>query len=237
MNRISKKTTKIFIILLSFYLTIFLVSIIEEPLVIPWVFTLYLLFYGGYVLGFVFAGWLGIYSGNNYKRRWFLPIVGVFVYFCLFFLTLKVFMFFRTDLFPIPPSGDLEKEFIVNNIIVISVTIMISVLSFVIRLLSKWKIAVVIRAVLIAIVTIAIAVPVGISLNKRYCPTYYKYPDFFIKGSRISTVRDCFGEFDINEDFMCAYYAYTDEQENRWYYTMRYNMEGGVVETISMEIH
>ena len=249
MNKIPKKYIKNLIIVLEIYLAIFLLGLILRCFIVSWVLSIYVLFYGGHAASFVFAAWLGVYAGNNYKRRWFFPIVGVLVYYILFYL---IFVTFTLADFNLSPNntGDIKvsksngsvvdiKEdlanFIENNVIVISVAMMIAVLSFIIRLLTKWKIAVVIRAVLIAVVVAAVTVPVGVALNKRYCPTYYKYPDFFIEGNTISMVKDFFGEFDIKRDFVCAYYTYTDEEGNSWYYTMYYE-EGGVIRKIQMEI-
>ena len=194
MNKIPKKYIKNLIIVLEIYLAIFLLGLILRCFIVSWVLSIYVLFYGGHAASFVFAAWLGVYAGNNYKRRWFFPIVGVLVYYILFYL---IFVTFTLADFNLSPNDAEDMNFIENNVIVISVAMMIAVLSFIIRLLTKWKIAVVIRAVLIAVVVAAVTVPVGVALNKRYCPTYYKYPDFFIEGNTISMVKDFFGEFDI----------------------------------------
>lgn len=232
MNKIPKKYIKNLIIVLEIYLAIFLLGLILRCFIVSWVLSIYVLFYGGHAASFVFAAWLGVYAGNNYKRRWFFPIVGVLVYYVLFYL---IFVTFTLADFNLSPNDAEDMNFIENNVIVISVAMMIAVLSFIIRLLTKWKIAVVIRAVLITAVVAAVTVPVGVALNKRYCPTYYKYPDFFIDGNLTSIVKDFFGEFDIATDYKCAYYAYTDEQGNSWYYTMFH--EDGVIKSISMEVY
>lgn len=230
MKKIPKKIIKNFIIFLKIYLAIFLLGIIEKCFIVPWVISVFVLYYGGYAASFVFAVWLGIYAGNDYKRRWFYPVVGVLVYFCLFFLALFTFNTF----YDIPPINE-------DGVIIISVAMIIAVLSFVIRLLSKWKIAVVIRAVLITIVTVAVTVPVGVFLNKRYCPTYYKYPDFIIREMGWDSIQKWYGTFDqmsspSDYERWGAYYTYTDEQGNCWYYTIYYE-EFGWVRDIRMEIH
>lgn len=233
MKKIPGKIKKNLIIFLIIYLAIFLLGFILRCLVVPWLIGVYVLFYGGHAASFVFAVWLGIYAGNDYKRRWFLPVVGVLVYFCLFFLAFLTYALF-------PPIDNVEKEFIANIVIVISLAMIVAILSFVIKFLSKLKIAVVIRAVLITIVTVAVAVPVGVFLNKRYCPTYYKYPDFIIREMGWDSVQKWYGTFDQmssprDYERWGAYYTYTDEQGNGRYYTIYF--EEGKVMDIRMEIH
>lgn len=240
MKKIPGKIKKNFIIFLKIYLVIFLLGIIHRCFIVPWVFGVYILFYGGHAASFVFAVWLGIYAENDYRRRWFYPIVGILVYFCLLFLALFVYTSFA-KLFGIPPQNDTDMEFITNIAIVIVVATIVAVLSFVIRLLSKWKIAIVIKAVLITIVIITVTVPVGAFLNKRYCPTYYKYPDFIIKEMGWDSIQKWYGTFDqmsspSDYERWGAYYTYTDEQGNCWYYTIYYE-EFGWVRDIRMEIH
>ncbi len=231
MNKIPKKIIRNFSIFLLIYLTLFLLGIITKFFIVPWVFSILVLFYGGYVAIFVVAVCLGIYAANNYKRRWFLPVVGILAYFCLFQIALFTF-----NTFYIPPvNAESRQEYAANVVIIILLAMIVSMLSFAIKLLLKLKSSVVIKAFLITAVTVAVVIPVGIFLNKRYCPTYYKYPDFFITGNFRSTVQQFFGEFDINSDSMCAYYAYTDEHGNCWYYTMYH--EDGVIKTICLEIH
>lgn len=231
MKKIPKKIKKNFIIFLKIYLAIFLLGFIHRCFIVPWVLGIYILFFGGHVASFAFAVWLGIYAGNDYKRRWFFPVVGVLVYFCLFYLAFFTYtLFIKIFDFPL---HDEEKEFITNIVIVILLAMIIAVLSFVIRFLSKWKIAVVIRVVLITIVAVAVTVPVGIFLNKRYCPTYYKYPDFIIREMGWESVQRWYGTFDQMSspyayERMGAYYAYTDEQGNCWYYTIYYDGSGWV---------
>lgn len=240
MKKIPGKIKKFFIIFLKIFLAIFLLGIIHRCFIVPWVFGVYILFYGGNAASFVFAVWLGIYAGNDCKHRWFFPVVGILVYFCLLFLAFLTYTSFA-KMFDTLPHDDGEKEFITNIVIVILVAMVIAVLSFVIRLLSKWKIAVVIRTVLITIVIIAVTVPVGVFFNKRYCPTYYKYPDFIIREMGWDSIQKWYGTFDqmsspSDYERWGAYYTYTDEQGNCWYYTIYYE-EFGWVRDIRMEIH
>ena len=51
-------------------------------------------------------------------------------------------------------------------------------------------------------------------------PHLFLYPDFWIKTMRQGAVEDTFGEFDIKNDVMGAYYIYTDDNEQRHYYVI-----------------
>lgn len=236
MKKIPKKIKKIVVILLITYLAIFLVGIIEIRLIFPWLMHIWMLPYLGFIASFVIAIWLGIYSGNDSKRRWFLPIVGVLGYFCLFFLAVQMYTLCVGNLL----DFILSSGFAMDIVIIILGEVIISVLTFFIRVISKWKTAVVIKAALITIAVVSFSVPVGAFLNKRYCPTYYKYPDFIIKEMGWDSVQKWYGTFDQ----MCnpfayerwgAYYTYTDEQGNDWYYAIYYD-DSGWVRDIRMEI-
>ena len=231
-----KKIKKYIVIFLIVYLAIFLVGIVDKFLIFPWIIHFFGLIYLGFIASFVFAVWLGIYSGNNYKRRWFLPVVGVLAYFCLFFLALQIFSLFYVNIF----EFILTSDYTVDIAIIISLAIIAAVHSFAIRVVSRLKIAVVIRVFLIAIVVVSIAAPVGIFLNKRYCPTYYKYPDFIIKKMHWDSPQEWYGPFDQMSGYFVAepwgaYYTYTDEEGNDWYYTIYYD-ESGWVRDIRMTI-
>ncbi len=236
MKKIPNKIIKIFVLLLKVYLAIFLVGLIERILIFLWISHLIILIFLGFIASFVFAVWLGIYAGKDCKRRWFYPVVGVLIYFCLFFLALQAFTSFFANIFYLILSSD----FIIDIVIIISVAIIVAVLTFIIRVVSKWKTAVVIRAVLIIIAVVSLSVPVGVFLNKRYCPTYYKYPDFIIREMDFESIQKWYGTFDQMSspsayEHWGAYYTYTDEQGNDWYYTIYYG-EFGWVRDIRMEI-
>ncbi len=237
MKKIPNKLIKIFVLLLKVYLAIFLVGLIERIFIFPWISHLIILIFLGFIASFVFAVWLGIYAGKDCKRRWFYPVVGVLIYFCLFFLALQAFTSFFANIFYLILSSDV----IMDIVIIISAAIIVAVLTFIIRVVSKWKTAVVIRAVLITIAVVSLSVPVGVFLNKRYCPTYYKYPDFIIREMGFESIQKLYGTFDQMNNPSAyerwgAYNTYTDEQGNDWYYTIYYG-EFGRVRDIRMEIH
>lgn len=102
----------------------------------------------------------------------------------------------------------------------------------------KLKAKVWVRMLIISIIVVCIIFPIGIIMNKIYCPTYYKYPDTIINSMTYRWVEKIYGKFDIHvyEEGICAYYAYTDEQGNRWYYTMYHDDFDGDIKKISMEI-
>ncbi len=77
-------------------------------------------------------------------------------------------------------------------------------------------------------------------LREKYCTTYYKYPDELIRNMDWHSIQKWYGSFDQMSNHLLysywgAYYTYTDEQGNNWYYTI-YFEEGGVTD-IRMEIH
>ena len=83
---------------------------------------------------------------------------------------------------------------------------------------EKTKIGFIIAYFVLGIITVIIVML--IMLNKFLCPTYFLYPDFWIKTMRQGAVEDTFGEFDIKNDVMGAYYIYTDDNEQRHYYVI-----------------
>ncbi|MGN0324715.1 MAG: hypothetical protein ACI4DW_00285 [Lachnospiraceae bacterium] len=184
---------------------------------------------------------LGIYAGFKIKKRWFLPIIECIVFFLLF--KIVEYIAFCVLIDPTEKWWLYMYEILYipeYEIIVLCFWMSLSLLAMFITVLMRGKKTNWIR-ILISIVLIVFVISSwGIGLNKKYCPTYYKYPDYIIK--EVLERRDCiesvFGEFDFFERGYAAYggyYAYTDEQGNDWYYTIHF-LEGDV-QDIRMEIH
>ncbi len=174
---------------------------------------------------------LGIYSGFNIKKRWFLAIIECIAFFVLFKATE---WFFETRTYEIPLS---IAKF---EIIMLCICLTLSLLAMFVTVIMRRKESCWIRILVSSLLIIVVSLSWGIGLNKKYCPTYYKYPDYIIKEvlTYWDSIEFVFGEFDIkNEQYYGygAYYAYTDEQGNCWYYTIYFD-EGKVMD-ICMEIH
>ena len=76
-------------------------------------------------------------------------------------------------------------------------------------------------------------------LKATICPTYWKYPDFFIHSEIVGywDVEELYGEFDVENEIPLykAYYIYTDKNGKKHYYVMWLHTEGyvaGVSDTI-----
>ena len=169
---------------------------------------------------------LGIYSGFNIKKRWFLGITECIVFYVLF----KVV---ECDYF----MGDLIiMQF---EIVALCVLMTLSLLAMFVTVIMRRKESCWIRILVSFLLIIVVSLSWGIGLNRKYCPTYYKYPDYIIKELLLwDEIEFLFGEFDIlKEGYVTygGYYAYTDDQGNCWYYVI-YFEEGDVVDT-RMEIH
>lgn len=168
---------------------------------------------------------VGIYSGFNIKQRWFLAIIECIVFYVLFKAAEWYMM------------GDLIiMQF---EIVALCVLVTLSLLAMFITVIMRRKEPCWIRILVSFVLIIIVSLSWGIGLNRKYCPTYYKYPDYIIKEMLLwDEIEVLFGEFDIFKNGYVAsggYYAYTDDQGNCWYY-MIYFEEGDVVD-IRMEIH
>ena len=168
---------------------------------------------------------LGIYSGFNIKKRWFLPIIESSVFYVLFkaaeWLLLGELIIMKFE------------------IIVLFIWMTLSILAMFVTVLMRGKKAFWIRVLSSFALIVVVIFSLGIGLNREYCPTYYKYPDYIIKELLLwDEIEFLFGEFDIFKEGYAAYggyYAYTDKQGNDWYYTIHF-LEGDVLD-IRMEIH
>lgn len=179
---------------------------------------------------------LGIYSGFNIKKRWFLPIIGCIVFLLLFkaaeCITYSVLIgewVFAGVLY--------IMKF---EIIVRCIWMTLSMLAMFVTVIMRGKKSCWIRVLTSVALIMVVILSWGIGLNREYCPTYYKYPDYIIKEvlEYWDSIESVFGEFDISEEGYFAYggyYTYTDEQGNDWYYTIYF--EEGRVNDIRMEIH
>lgn len=168
---------------------------------------------------------LGIYSGFHIKKRWFLPMIESSVCYVLFKVAEWFFL------------GDLIiMKF---EIIVLFIWMTLSFLAMFVTVIMKKKKPCWIRVSVSIVLIVVVTFSWGIGLNREYCPTYYKYPDYIIKELLLPhEIESLFGEFDVSERGYAAYggyYAYTDEQGNDWYYTIHF-LEGDVTD-IRMEIH
>lgn len=177
---------------------------------------------------------LGIYSGFNLKKRWFLPIIECIVFFVLFEVAERIAVYVLIKV----AEWDLYvPEF---EMIVLCIWLTLSLLAMFVTVIMRRKGPCWIRISVSIVLIIAVFLSWGISLNRKYCPTYYKYPDYIIKEvlTYWDDIESVFGEFDIKNGPRYgygAYYSYTDEQGNSWYYTI-YFAEGEAVD-IRMEIH
>ncbi len=169
---------------------------------------------------------LGIYSGFNIKKRWFLPIIECFAFYVLFKSAEWLFM----------------RELIIMKfeVIVLCIWLTLSLLAMFVTVIMRRKDPFWIRILVSFVLIVVVFLSWGVSLNKKYCPTYYKYPDYIIKEvlAYWDSIQSVFGEFDlVKKGYLAygAYYAYTDEQGNSWYYTIHF--EEGDVKDIRMEIH
>lgn len=168
---------------------------------------------------------LGIYSGFHIKKRWFLTIIECSAFYVLF----KAAEWFLL--------GDLIiMKF---EIIVLCIWMTLSMLAMFVTVIMRGKKACWVRVLVSLVLILVVTFSWGIGLNREYCPTYYKYPDFIIKEMLLRyEIESLFGEFDIFQKGYVAYggyYAYTDEQGNDWYYMIHF-LEGDVTD-IRMEIH
>lgn len=169
---------------------------------------------------------LGIYSGFNIKKRWFLSMIESAVFYALFKAAESLLI----------TGGLIIMKF---EIIVLCIWMTLSMLAMVVTVIMRGKKSCWIRVLASFVLIVAVTLSWGIGLNREYCPTYYKYPDYIIKELLLwDEIEFLFGEFDILKKGYAAYggyYAYTDEQGNDWYYTIHF-LEGEVVD-IRMEIH
>lgn len=181
---------------------------------------------------------LGIYAGFKIKKRWFLPIIECIVFFLLFKVAehIAICVLIREWWFNIYEILHIPEY----EIIVLCLWISLSLLSMFVTVLMRGKKTSWIRILISIVLIVGVISAWVIGLNRRYCPTYYKYPDYIIM--EVLERRDCiesvFGEFDFFVEGYAAYggyYAYTDEQGNAWYYTIHF-LEGAVLD-IRMEIH
>lgn len=181
-----------------------------------------------------FAIGIGIYSGFHIKRKWYWGIMECVIFYALFKITeycaIGVFVIMKFE------------------IVVLCTLMILSLLAMFVTVIMRRKKPFLIRILLSFVLLIVVLLPLGVVLNKLYCPTYYKYPDYIIKEllPYWGDVESVFGGFDITGKsayvagryglfFYGGYYAYTDEQGNDWYYTIYY--EEGPVREIFMEIH
>ncbi|MDE6688217.1 MAG: hypothetical protein K2K17_12965 [Lachnospiraceae bacterium] len=177
---------------------------------------------------------LGVYSGLNIKKRWFFPIIECIVFFILFEVAERIAVYVLIKV----AEWDLYvPEF---EVIVLCIWLTLSLLAMFVTVIMRRKESRWIRVLVSFLSIIVASLSWGIGLNRKYCPTYYKYPDYIIKEVLIhgDDIEYVFGEFDINDGLRYgygAYYAYTDEQGNSWYYTI-YFAEGEAAD-IRMEIH
>ncbi len=168
---------------------------------------------------------LGIYSGFNIKKRWFLGITECIVFYVLFKAAEWYLM-----------GALIIMQF---EIVALCVLMTLSLLAMFVTVIMRRKESCWIRILVSFLLIIVVSLSWGIGLNRKYCPTYYKYPDYIIKEILLwGEIEFLFGEFDIVKEGWASYggyYAYTDDQGNDWYY-MIYFVEGDVVD-IRMEVH
>ncbi len=182
---------------------------------------------------------LGIYSGFNLKKRWFLPMIECIVFFILFKVAERITFFVLIKAMSLHSIiGPLHIA--VFEIIVLCIWLTLSLLAMFVTVIMRRKDPFWIRILVSFVLIVVVFLSWGVSLNKKYCPTYYKYPDYIIKEvlAYWDSIQSVFGEFDlVKKGYLAygAYYAYTDEQGNSWYYTIHF--EEGDVKDIRMEIH
>ena len=173
-----------------------------------------------------FAIGLGIYSGFHIKRKWYWGIMECVIFYALFKITeycaFGVFVIMKFE------------------IVVLCILMILSLLAMFVTVIMKRKEPFLIKILVSFVLVIVVLFSCGVGLSKKYCPTYYKYPDYAIKEvfKHWGSVQFVFGKFDIIKEGWAAYggyYAYTDKQGNDWYYTI-YFEEGDAVD-IRMEIH
>lgn len=209
---------------------------------------MYYIYFIAVIMGSFLAIGLGVYAGFKTNKRWFVPIIQCIVFRVLFKMVAYIVFVCGS------PSGErwsfahemllwLKYDILhipTYEIIMLCFWMSLSLLAMFVTVIIRGKKLRRIR-ILVSIVLIAVVISSwGIGLNRKYCPTFYKYPDYIVK--EVLEIRDdieaVYGEFDFWEegyDAYGGYYAYTDKQGSDWYYTIHF-LEGDVFD-IYMEIH
>lgn len=181
----------------------------------------------------------GIYAGFSIKRRWFYPSLGYFV--CLLVYD-GIFM--HTSLCVVETFSPILMElFKTGWIVLLIISHVVMFVIAVMRRKGKRWISILISVVLITVTVFAFRtafIDLREDWREKYCTTYYKYPDYIIRKMDWDSIQKWYGTFDQGSNNLFyrdwgAYYTYTDEQGNCWYYTIYF--EEGKVMDIRMEIH
>lgn len=200
------------------------------------------LFWGIMMLTPVILIGSGIYAGFFIKKRWFYPVLVYFIC-CMVIYEGIIMHTFLQDIIAFGIYPILMEWFKTGWILLLVISHVIMFVIAIMRSKGKRWVSILISIILIAITVFAfriVFVELRADWREKYCTTYYKYPDYIIREMYWDSIQKWYGTFDQVEDplsLRCwgAYYAYTDEQGNDWYYTIHF-LEGEV-EDIRMEIH